>query len=471
MTPLLILVIRAFHLGLLRSASLLVPGKRRGEWSQGWLSELWYVQRECSPVDGVGWRAIRGVTAFCLGAYQDAFYLRRRVWAQEGTPLARFRGSASLCILLLAATLALSYGVAFLSPGVRAERQLSRYRVYSGTVLRTDARYQSDMSSTISPEMQFRAWMGNRQRFFDGVAFYRIDQETISTTPRAQDGWAVAHASSNLFALLDSSIRFVPKDVENNDGLPRVILSDEIWRRDFGGNAHIGGSVLRVGRCMVRIAGVAPRGFWRLPGKVDAWLLEPNSEIGYSGSEYAVAHLTPPGEFQIGPRWVISLFAVLFAFLALPAITSMSKGEYSLGSQKLSLERRLWRWGFLCAKIALLIPIVYFASLDFAYSCMSSFSTPSGYIHFACSFSICFLGLGWVFQDQQQRCPICLKRVTNPTTVGQPSRIFELICVGGHTLLHVPEMPINRFSAQRGLYLDASWRFMFASSGVGTSGK
>jgi hypothetical protein len=27
----------------------------------------------------------------------------------------------------------------------------------------------------------------------------------------------------------------------------------------------------------------------------------------------------------------------------------------------------------------------------------------------------------------------------------------------------------DRFGAQRGLYLDASWRFMFASSGVGTN--
>jgi hypothetical protein len=319
--------------------------------------------------------------------------------------------------------------------------------------------------------MQFRVWIGKAQRFFDGVAFYRINHETISATPHAQDEWVVAHASSNLFALLGSSIRFVPKDVEDSHDLPSVILSDEIWKRDFGGNEHIGGSVLRVGRRMARIAGVAPRDFCRLPGKVDAWVLEPNSEIGSSGSEYAVAHLTSSGEFQIGPRWALSLFAVLLAFLALPVIRAMSKGGYSVDSQQRSLKRRLRRWGLLCAKIAFLMPIVYFASLDLAYSYMSSFSALSGYIHFACSFSICFFGMSWALRDQQQRCPICLKRVTNPTTVGQPSRIFELICVGGHTLVHVPEMPINRFSAQRGLYLDASWRFLFASSGVETNGK
>jgi hypothetical protein len=161
MTPLCMLVLRAFHLGLLSSASLLVPGERRGEWSQGWQSELWYVQRECSPGGEVTWRALRVVTGFCLGAYQDAFCLGRPV-RQEGVPFVQMRGSAPLCILFLSALLALSHGVALLSPGVRAERQLSRYRVYSGFVLRQDARYQSDTSSTISPEKQFRARMGSR---------------------------------------------------------------------------------------------------------------------------------------------------------------------------------------------------------------------------------------------------------------------------------------------------------------------
>jgi hypothetical protein len=469
MTPLFLLVLRAFHLGLLRSASLLVPDNRRGEWSQGWQSELWYVQRECSPGQRASWRALRGVTAFCLGAYQDAFCLRRRVW-REGVAFVQMRGSAPLCILLLSTLLVLTYGVAFLSPGVCAERQLSRYRVYSGFILRQSVR-QSDTTATISPEKQFRAWMGSRQRFFDGVAFYRIDHETISVAPHAHDGWAVAHASSNLFALIDSPVLFAPPTEEDNRDLPSVILSDEVWRRDFGGNSHIGGNVLRMGLCTARIAGVAPRSSWRLPGKVDAWLLEPNSEIGSGGPEYAVAHLTPSGEFQIGPRWVISLFAVLLASLAVPAITLMSKGEYSLGSQKPSPKRRLSRWGFLSAKIALLIPIVYFASLDLAYSCMSSFSTLSGYIHFACSFSICLSGLCWVFQDQKQRCPVCLRQVTNPARVGQPSQIFELICLNGHTLLYLPEIPSNRFSAQRGLYLDASWRFLVARPAIGTNGK
>src|ERR1035438_3538190 len=63
--------------------------------------------------------------------------------------------------------------------------------------------------------------------------------------------------------------------------------------------------------------------------------------------------------------------------------------------------------------------------------------------------------------------------VTNPARVGHASRTFlawygmELICTEGHTLLHVPGMPTSWFSTQRWLYLDRSWEFLFAGSGVG----
>jgi hypothetical protein len=156
-------------------------------------------------------------------------------------------------------------------------------------MLREDAGHESKVSSTLSPEEQFWAWTGSRQRFFDDVAFYRIGQETISAISHAQGGWAVVHASSNLFALLNLSVRFAPPHGKVDRGLPKLILSNRVWRTDFGGNPHITGDVVRVGFREARIAGVAPIGSWRLPGKVDAWLLEPESEmrVGETGSVVA----------------------------------------------------------------------------------------------------------------------------------------------------------------------------------------
>jgi hypothetical protein len=173
-----------------------------------------------------------------------------------------------------------------------------------------------------------------------------------------------------------------------------------------------------------------------------------------------------------GP-WTIFRFAVFLAFLALPAITSVSLGESSFSSHRPSWTKNLNRWMFMIAKIALLLSIAYFASLDLSYWNASAYSALSEYAQLASSFFICLFGMRWVLLDQRERCPVCLRRVTHPAQVGQASRTFlawngtELICTSGHTLLHVPGLPTSWFGTQRWLYLDTSWRFLFAGPGVG----
>ena len=176
-----------------------------------------------------------------------------------------------------------------------------------------------------------------------------------------------------------------------------------------------------------------------------------------------------------GPRDIF-LFAVFLACLALPATTSLPLGEYRLSSRKVSWSMKLRRWSFLGSKIALLLPIVYFVSLDLAYLRATLDTFASDYIQLVSSFSICLFGLRWALRDQRQRCPVCLGKLSHPARVGQPSRTFlawngtELICVGGHGLLHVPEMPTSWFSTQRWLYLDPSWEVLFPEAGLVSTG-
>jgi len=123
---------------------------------------------------------------------------------------------------------------------------------------------------------------------------------------------------------------------------------------------------------------------------------------------------------------------------------------------------------FLLVKIALLLAIAYFLSLDLAYCNTTSFSVGSEYVQLISSFLICLFGMRWVLLDQRHRCPVCLRRVTHPVQVGVGSRTFlgwngtELFCMGGHTMLHVPALPTSWFSAQRWVYLDPSWQFLFS---------
>jgi hypothetical protein len=406
-------------------------------------------------------------------------------------------------MLFLSILIAASYGIALLLPGVRAELQPSRYRIAPSLVLIQNARSTRDSVPTISAE-QFQAWKQRRQQLFDGFAFYRVVHEPLSNTSHGQTTVGIAHASLNLFELLGLSLRFPFSEDRAHANQPRVILSDKVWRTEFGGNPDIAGQVVTVGLHRAVVAGVATAGSWRLPGKVDAWLLEPDDEMVSDGAGFVVAHLTssearnlwnqnghmtaptPDGsmddflcvslaERAQGPRSIF-LFAVFLACLALPATTSLPLGEYRLSSRKLSWSTRLRRWSFLGGKIALLLPIVYLVSLDLAYLRTTLETFSSEYIQLVSSFSICLFGLRWTLRDQRQRCPVCLGKLSHPARVGQPSRTFlawngtELICVGGHGLLHVPEMPTSWFSTQRWLYLDPSWEVLFAESSLVPTG-
>jgi len=493
MTPRPATILHLLHLSLLRCASLLVPARQRGEWWKEWRAELWHVRQARTPAQGILWTAEQEVTMFCLGAFQDALCLRGQV-GRGPIPHATTMGSAAQCIFLLAAVAAASYGIALLLPRATLARHAVHYRDAQRLMLIHDNRWAEDAIPTISAE-QYRFWKSRQQDIFDGFAFYRVTQ---LPGPGVRDNGptGIALASSNLFDVLGVPIRFVAADSK----MPRLILSDSMWKREFGGDPNVSGTLVRLGAQVAVVGGVAPEGAWRLPGNVDGWLLLPDAANTADGNGFLVAHLRKSAEHDVwGDHWQMSardpdgsigsfscssltesargpmdlfLFAVFLACLALPATTSLPLGEYRVTSQKLSWPTRLNRWGFLVCKIALLLPIVYFASLDLAYLRVATDRLSSEYIQLVSSFAIGLFGLRWVLRDQRQRCPVCLRRLTHPAHVGEASRSFlawngtELICAGGHGLLHIPEIQTSWFSTQRWLYLDPSWDVLFADPGL-----
>lgn len=491
------------HLGLLRTASMALPRSQRAEWWREWHSELWQVRNAFTPDGDWSWQGELKVISFCLGAFQDAFCLLRQ-FRPVRMRLSPLTGSPGQCIFHLAVLLTASYLLALSLPGVQAELSLVSSRIGPGLVLIRYADLSSNSIPSIAPR-QYRGWKGHKQRYFDEFAFYRVTRETLSGTAapaglRATSRWDVGHASANFFALLGLPVLFSQPHSSHDGDLPRMVLSEEAWKREFRAEPGVAGRVVSLGLRQVRIVGVVPDRLWGLPGKVDAWLLQPDSDFVSSQPGYLVAHLSPYGEVKIQAEitpitasrpdlttedllsvpltqaapgsWAAFLFACLVAFLALPAITPLSFSDYSVQLHKPSWPARLYSWVFLSAKISLILPIAYFASLDLAYGRAAVAPITAVYIQLAASFSICLFGLCWALHDQRQRCPMCLRRVAHPAHVGLPSRTFlawngtELICPSGHSLLHVPELPTSWFSTQRWLFLDPSWQFLFAGSGA-----
>ncbi|MGF7183897.1 hypothetical protein [Tunturiibacter psychrotolerans] len=485
-------------LALLRGASLLVPGRQREEWWREWRAELWHVRRAYTAEHSCSWIAEREVATFCLGAIPDALCFREQ-FKKRSIRLATTMGSATQCVQVLFGLIAISYGVAMLLPDVSAILHFLAYRDTRNLMLLRDAHFSDDSVATISVE-QYRVWKRRRQELFNGFAFYQVAEQSLSIESRAATKGAVASASSNLFDLLGLRVRYAR---EAPGSLPRLILSEQMWKRRFGGDPHIFGRLIQVGSESATVSGVIDPGEWRLPGQTDAWLLLPEDHDGFSGGlGFVVAHLQTP-HASWGEAWHMSaptpagtaddffcqsltertrgpgdvfLFAVLLACLALPATTSLPLGEYRASSRRLSWFTRVRRWGFLGCKLTLLLPIVYFVSLDLAHLRSGMDPVTSEYIQLMSAFSLCLFGLRWSLRDQRQRCPVCLGKLTNPARVGQPSRSFlawngtELICISGHGLLHVPEMATSWFSEQRWLYLDASWEILFTEPAFETPG-
>lgn len=451
--------IRRVHLGLLWGASLLVPGCRRSQWSHEWRTELWYVLRECSSKASAGPRSIREATAFCLGAYQDAIWLRRQSW-QKQQPLSRVAGSAHVCLLLLIGALLSTWGVARMSSRVAAG--MSRIQVYPRQVADTGAPCDCPFDLTVG-RVSFEA----ARLLFDGFSHYEITQKTVWSEKMPRTKWKVAQARSDFFDALHLPVLFTDGVTSVPDSLPHVVLSQDTWIRDFGRTPNVAGAKLHIGSVDAIVVGVTSGDSMGFPGTANAWLLGPDPQIASSNLEFVVGHLSRVGYLDDG-RWALSVGGILLGLLVLPFVGRPSMGEYGSGSRKPSLVRRGRFWAFLFAKIIISSAIVFYASVDLGCLIVPPFSPSSAYIQATSSVALCLLALTWACRDQKHRCPICLRRMAHPVQVGQPSRTFlewngtELVCERGHILLHVPEIPTSWFGAQRWVCLDGSWQFLFA---------
>jgi hypothetical protein len=165
-----------------------------------------------------------------------------------------------------------------------------------------------------------------------------------------------------------------------------------------------------------------------------------------------------PPDFRLPLRGPIlaMLYMAMMALPVLPALTSLRLGE-------LPANRHAWRWAFFAAKIALLLPIVFWGVLDLA--SFAGVKVHAGPIH--CILIGNVAAFRWALVDQRRRCPECLRLLAHPAHIGQPSQMFlewygtEFVCVKGHGLLHVPEIPTVSFRTQTWLHLDRSWRGLF----------
>ena len=431
---------RRLHLALLRGAALLVRPREREEWLAEWRAELWYVGR-------------RRRTAFCLGALRDAFWMRRH---SLSPPV--YLQSPWECLALLAVLAGLSVFFAFRLPEVREALFPPAY---------PDASHLATISH-ISVD-DFRRLPGNASDF----AFYGLIWANTPAARPGRGGFEVALASRNLFDVLE-----MPQPSAVDPPAAALILTRSAWRDYFGCDPHIVGRRLTIAGHRAQVTAVISDRVWRLPGRAEAWLLMDQRSFATQTMGYVLARIGPStGQIAVQnaeggvdrftcvplqdePKPLLAFLLVLaVSIVVVPTVTSLSLGEYPANRHQLSRTLEMRRWIFLAVKIALVLPIVMLGSVD-----VLSLIAVNLQAHGLVVTSV--IGFRWVLIDQRRRCPVCLRVLTGPTTIGAPSRTLlewygtELMCAKGHGLLHVPEIR-NSYSEQRWLHLDSSWSSLF----------
>ena len=446
------------HFAILRAAAWLVPAEGRAEWLAEWRSEFYYVRHSR--------------IAFCLGSFQDALWLR---WNRPPRGRGILQWESPLeCLLFLAIVAAACVMVAFYTPVAR-QMLISPYPDAPDLVMISGHRASTVAGPTI-PIEQFQSWTKTTQSRFSGLAFYQLTHFQTTIAGHGTANLLIARASGQFFDLLK---------IPGPPVQPALFLSHSAWRRYFRGDSKIVGRVLEVGGEFVEVGGVLEDGAWRLPGGMDAWLIEddrhlallPAGTLGYVlGQLHAPASRPPRGVRHIslpnqqggysnfdcispaerGPQPLITVLIVitLATLLVRRASPSMSWG--GMGRPRM--------WAFFSAKVALLFPIVILGPLD-----VTSLIARIAPVHLEAPGLVAgwFLAVRWVVRDQQQRCPVCLRLLINPVGIGQASQTFlgwygtEFMCAKGHGMLQLPEIPASSSSASRWIQLDPSWSGLF----------
>lgn len=485
---------------ILRAASLIVPRQKRAEWLQEWHGEVWHWTHFLVEAERLSARTEQELLRHSWGAFPDALWHRFNRTAVLDF-LHNYPLSPGFCLIALGTTLSVLVAGSPMSISCWTLRP----RVQAGPVdLLTVS--PNSRSHWLEPELLRDAatdW-ARRSPLIAQAETYAW-RPSVIRGPAGKEEVLSARVTPGMFELFGIGPilgrTFEPADASHCENC--VVLSAAIWRSQFHGNKQVIGQHISLHGRQVEIIGVLPAQF-RLPG-MDIGLFTPfgpGSQPRLPGFEWPGAVLRvvaglPGGKAKrdletyvnqtgglppdivldvLSPKdiqyqWLKSCAASTGFAILLLGILSWRTGArlFATGPRRRAVDLLRW-WLFFAFKSSLLIVAALAASLDVVQMTMPRFGpNTQGYLAGAAIWVFLVgltIALSWSVRDQLSRCRTCLRRLQMRVDLGgsvgtlcEPSGI-ELICDGGHGILHLPTMQLSSLDSEHWTDLDESWRML-----------
>jgi hypothetical protein len=479
------------------------------EWLREWEGEVWHWSHFLLESGRLSGHAEQELLRRCWGAFADATWHRfNRVavlhFIHEWPRTPRFCIFAILAVLMMPlAGDPASVFSGFIAPPPYADSD------------RLMTVFLARRSPWLAPEL-LRDWvfqLSTETPLISGAAAYAWRPSRVRG-PSGTEGILSARVTPGLFRLLGVHARlgrtFQETDLSSCGNC--VVLSDALWKSQFHSDEHVIGRSLFLDGRQADIIGVLPP-HCRLAGH----------EIGIfspfgTGSRPLLPMYEWPGALLRVPTGVDPMKArkevetVINQADSMPAntklgIISVKDLEYEFLETCLTwfafsflfLLALMWRlvarlvttgprgnvrdgfrwWVFFAFKSALLLMTVLTVCLELVHMAglRSGGTTPP----VICAGAMWLFWVGatmallWSIRDHLGRCRSCLKRFGAQVNLGSAGFFFlertgtELVCDGGHGVLHVPFIQSSCVDSERWTYFDESWSALFGGREKGFS--
>lgn len=484
-------------LWLIRAASRIVPKDLRFVWKQRRLAEVehWWAFLVARGELGTAQRL--QMFRSCWRSFADAVRLRLEQDRLSERTTQLLRGPAFAVLVGVVPLVA----VVFLSGFFADLRKIDAPMPYGNGRLAMLS-YAGGMGFPLGVTARDLSVWRERSRSIDGLAYYisRPFNARRAPEPGEERG---AQVSPDFFQVLGvhASLGRTLEPGDAPGATTNAVLSHSYWQERFGGDPGVVGSAVVVGDRRMRIIGILPPEFWFRSRNIHFWTPLPGIEPRDRRRLYGAVTRLRPGvtlqqaeqEFRQlsrdsagrpdGPRvrvspvqhpgrsalytYVVGLLAVLVV-AALVVVVQVSRAWWAAKERNRRLMAARY-WGFFAVKIA--FPAAAWSALCAQIVAFNALSRNPvlGLSLIVSAFYLLGLAgiLRWAYVDQRLRCPVCLRRLAMPCTLGSWSSWLlepastEFLCEQGHGSLYVSETHSSGTESEKWENLDDSWRDLF----------